>query len=85
MKQEEMRAEIQEIFRDVLGQSSLILHDKLTASDVRDWDSINHVVIVDAIERRFKIRFGLSEMDQLANVGDLFAAVEMKLKKAGVI
>jgi acyl carrier protein len=83
MKPEEMRAEIQEIFRDVLGQPALALHDKLTASDVRDWDSINHVVIVDAIERHFKIRFGLSEMDQLANVGDLFAAVEMKLEKQG--
>lgn len=79
MNQQQIRSEIQEIFRDILGQPALVLHEQLTAAEVRGWDSFMHVSLIDAVERHFGIRFGLSEMDGLANVGELFAAVERKL------
>jgi acyl carrier protein len=66
------------IFREVFDNPSLILRDDLTAADVENWDSLNHIDLIVAVERKFKIKFTTREVTSLKNVGEL---ADLSLKK----
>lgn len=68
-----------EIFRDVLNNPKIVLEDSLTAEDVEGWDSLNHIDLMYAIEKAFKIRFSLAEVGKLQNVGELADLIAKKL------
>jgi acyl carrier protein len=71
--------EIQEIFRDIFDDPSLVITRDSKASTVEDWDSLAHVNLVTAIEKRYKIRFALGELQELKNVGDMIDLIQEKL------
>ena len=81
MKRQEIGLQVQEILRDLLDKKELLIRDDMTAAEVKGWDSFTHVTIMDAIEKQFKIKFSLGELDQLTNVGDILSTVEKKLNK----
>jgi acyl carrier protein len=68
-----------DIFRDVFDMPSLELHDNMTAADVDNWDSLNHINLIVSVERRFKIRFTTREVTALKNVGNLADLTQRKL------
>ena len=70
---------VQSIFRDVLDQPDLVLTRESNANTVEDWDSLSHVNLVTAIERHFKIKFALGELQELKNVGDMIDLIQAKL------
>ena len=71
--------ELQSIFRDVLDQPDLILTRESNASNVDDWDSLAHINLVTSIEKHYKIRFALGELQELKNVGDMIDLIQVKL------
>jgi acyl carrier protein len=66
------------IFRDALDNESLTLTEASTAKDVEGWDSITHVLIVVAVEKKFQVKFTAGEIQQLQNVGELAALIRSK-------
>jgi acyl carrier protein len=70
---------LNEIFRDVFDDESIVLSPSTTAADIPDWDSVNHVNISVATEVAFGIRFNSSELEDLHNVGDLVKTIERKM------
>jgi acyl carrier protein len=73
--------EVQEIFRDVLDQPSLIISRESNASNVDDWDSLSHINLISAISKKYNVTFRLGELDELKNVGDLLDLLDAKLSK----
>ncbi len=71
--------QLQPIFQDILDQPDLVITRQSDAANVEDWDSLAHVNIVTAIERRFKVRFALGELQELKNVGDMVDLIKAKL------
>jgi acyl carrier protein len=71
--------EIQEIFRNVFDDPNLIITRESNASTVEDWDSLAHVNLVTAIEKKYKIRFALGELQELKNVGDIIDLIGKKV------
>ena len=67
-----------EVFRCVFEDNSIDLKPEMTANDVEGWDSLSHVVLILAIENRFKIKFNNKELLTLKNVGDLLHSIESK-------
>ncbi len=67
------------IFRDKLDNEKIILTPETTAKDVKGWDSLTHIQLVVAIEKKFKIRFASSEIANFKNIGDLVSTVVKKL------
>lgn len=63
------------IFRKVLEDDTIELKPEMTADDVQDWDSMNHIFLVVEIEKRFGVKFQAAEMEELKNVGELAALV----------
>jgi acyl carrier protein len=81
---DEYREQVQDIFREVFGDSALVLNDAMTAEDVDGWDSLAHINLIIAIEKRLGIRFATAEISRLredgANVGSLMGLVARKKK-----
>jgi acyl carrier protein len=70
---------LNDIFIDVFDDKTIKLNENTSADDIEDWDSLSHMQLVVAVEKHFKIRFTLSEMQSWKNVGDLARNVEKKL------
>ena len=80
---DQVLAEVTEIFRDVLNQEALQLQRETTANDVPDWDSLNHIELVVAVEKHFKIKFNFAELQKFRNVGDMCNNILGKLAPSG--
>ena len=68
-----------EIMQELVDDDSLQLANDTTSDDVEDWDSVNHVKLILAIESEFNIRFQTNEINGSANVGELIGLIEGKL------
>ena len=79
MTQEEVLTHVTEIFKTVLKKEQLTLTPASTAADVDGWDSLTHVMLIDAVETHYHIKFKLNEVIRFNNVGDLCACVIKKL------
>ena len=66
------------IMRDVFDDDELVATPELTASDVKDWDSVSHVTLVAAIEEGFGVRFKTAELEKIKNVGQMAEMIEKK-------
>lgn len=80
----DVRERLQDVFRDVFDDDSIEISASTTAKDVEGWDSLNHVNLVVAVEKKFKISFTTKEVNKLANVGEFIDLIERKLSGAGV-
>ena len=69
-------AEIQSIMRDVFDEEELEISPETTAHDVEEWDSINYVRLIVAIEGQFGIRLPIEKVNDLRNVGELVVLVD---------
>jgi acyl carrier protein len=82
MPNESIYSQLNEIFRDVFDDDSIVLTPETTASDIAGWDSVAHVDLIVSIETRMKIKFKTSELGNLHNVGQLVGMIEYKLENA---
>jgi acyl carrier protein len=80
----DVRAELQEIFRQVFDDPTIVLKDEMTAADVEGWDSVTHIDLLIAIERAMGIKFATAEMSRLKepdqNIGSFIRLIESKLQ-----
>ena len=70
--------QLNEIFNDTLDQDNIDLKENTSAADVKDWDSLSHIQLIVAIERRFKLRFKTAEISNFKNVGEMIDAILLK-------
>lgn len=75
--------EVTQIFRRVLDDESIQLRYETTANDVKDWDSLNHIELVVAIERHFKIKFNFAELQKFKNVGEMCDSIVARIGQSG--
>ena len=78
MTREEALTQIIEVFKDVLDDDAISLNEETTASDVEEWDSLNHIQLVVAVEKKFKVRFTSKEIQSWANVGEMITCILSK-------
>jgi acyl carrier protein len=79
---ERIQAELTEIFRNLFDDPSLVLRDSMTAADVEGWDSLNHINLIVEVERAFLVKFKLSEIQGLNDVGGLIRLIAQKVHQA---
>ena len=70
---------LQEIFRDIFDDESLVIKNETTAEDIEEWDSLAQINIIVACEAEFELKYDLSEVSRLSNVGDMVNLTERKL------
>ena len=64
-------ARLNEVFRDVFDDVSITVGPRTTADDIEDWDSLEHITLISAVERTFKMKFKMSEISSMKNVGEM--------------
>ena len=79
-KKEDVLTAIQPIFVRILDDENVVIGLTTTANDVENWDSLNHLQLIVAIEKQFRIRFNASEIQGFKTVGDICDSVLLKLK-----
>lgn len=79
METQEIRDHLARVFRDVFDDESIYITDDMTAKDVEEWDSLNHINLIVAVERDFRIHFTTREVSEVANVGEFIALISSKL------
>lgn len=74
--------EVTAVVRDVFGDDDITLSETSSASEVDGWDSLMHLNVVIALEKRFKIRFSTAEISDLKeegkNIGNLLELIAAK-------
>ena len=73
---EEIYQRLNEVFRDVFDDDSIEVNENTTAADIEDWDSLNHITLIDAVESEFGVRFTMGEVSGMKNVGEMVRIIE---------
>ena len=79
---EDIRRQVEEVFREVFADPDLRLTEEMTAEDVEGWDSLRHIDVIIALEKRLKVKFATAEISRLkedgSNVGSLLELLARK-------
>jgi|TARA_B100000315_G_scaffold8378_1_gene8327 acyl carrier protein len=81
MNKEYILEKVQDIFRDIFDDETLIIKQDTSPNNIGDWDSLAQINLIVAIEKDFGIKFNLEEIQKLRNVGDTLALIFQKINK----
>ena len=74
----EVLNQINEIFIDTLDNEKLVIDETTQATDIDEWDSLTHIQLVVAIEKKFNIRFTTLEIQEWKSVGEIIDCILSK-------
>ena len=80
MTREEVYVQLNEVFRDVFDDEEITVNDATTAEDIEDWDSLEHINLVVAVEKKFGIKFNMGEVNSMKNVGEMVTLIISRIK-----
>ena len=69
MTKEKIYEGLNEVFQEVFDDETIVVKPETTADDIEDWDSLEHINLVVAIENYFNIKFNMNEVTTMKNVG----------------
>ena len=75
MDTREIYTRLDRVFQDVFDDDSIHVSANTTANDIEDWDSLEQINLLTAIEKKFNIKFKLADVRGLKDVGDLLDLV----------
>ncbi len=79
MSREEVFEKLNEVFRDVFDDESITVTDATTANDIDDWDSLEHINLLAAIEQEFGMKFNMGQVVSMKNVGEMADIIISKI------
>ena len=79
MNEDKIIEKLQKIFNDIFTEQKVIVNKNLSANEVDEWDSLNHINLIVAIENEFKFKFTLAEIQSLKTVGDTIKLILRKI------
>ena len=71
MDNSEILIGINKIFAQVFKDPDIKITGYTTSDDIKNWDSLNNMILVVTIEDFYNIRFDLNEVQKFKNVDDL--------------
>lgn len=71
MTREEVFAALNEVFQDVFDDESIVVTDATTSEDIEEWDSLEHINLIAAVEQEFGVKFNMGQVVTMKNVGEM--------------
>lgn len=62
---------LNEVFIEVFDDDSIYIDENTTSDDIEDWDSLEHISLINAVEREFGLKFKMNEVSTMKNVGEM--------------
>ncbi len=81
MSRNEIFEKLNTIFRNNFDDDDITLNENTSSVDIEDWDSLEQINLVVAIQDEFKVKFNIDEVNAMENVGEM---VDFILQKTGV-
>ena len=81
MRREEVFERLNAVFRDVFDDEDITVNDQTTANDIEDWDSLEHINLMAAVESEFGIKFSMGQVVTMKNVGEMADIILQKVQK----
>ena len=75
MSKEAIYEKLNEVFQDVFDDDSIIVNADTTADDIEDWDSLEHINLVSAVEKEFGVKFTMAQVVGMKNVGEMVEVI----------
>lgn len=79
MTREEVYETLNEVFRDVFDDESISVTDETTSDDIADWDSLEHINLIAAVELEFGVKFNMGQVVTMKNVGEMVTIIMSQL------
>ena len=67
---------LNQVFRDVFDDESITVNENTTSADIEDWDSLEHISLIGAVEDEFGFRFKMKEVSSMKNVGEMMNIIK---------
>ncbi|MBR0033107.1 MAG: acyl carrier protein [Treponema sp.] len=80
MTREEIFSKLNEVFRDVFDDEDITVGEETSSKDIEDWDSLNHINLVVAVEKEFGVKFSMGETQKMKNVGEMVSIIIERTK-----
>ena len=71
MSREEVFERLNNVFRDVFDDDTIKVNETTTSDDIEDWDSLEHINLVSAVEQEFQVKFTMGQVVGMKNVGEM--------------
>ncbi|MBQ3671075.1 MAG: acyl carrier protein [Treponema sp.] len=71
MTRNEIFEKLNDVFRDVFDDEDITVGEDTSSADIEDWDSLNHINLVVAVEKEFGVKFSMGETQKMKNVGEM--------------
>lgn len=71
MTREALYERLNTVFQDVFDDEEITVSDATTSADIEDWDSLEHINLVSAVEKEFGIKFTMGQVVTMKNVGEM--------------
>ena len=84
MTRNEVYERVNDIFRKIFDDGEITVNDATAAGDIEDWDSLEQINILVAMEKAFSIKFSVDDVSGLENVGQTVDLILKKLAKSDV-
>lgn len=79
MNKDKILSELSKVFNLIFSNKSIIVTNSLSASDIDEWDSLTHMLLIVEVENKFSIKFKLKDLNKMRNVGDMIDIIYEKL------
>ena len=76
MTRAEILTRLIDLGRNVFDEEDFSFAEATDFKDVKAWDSLNHMRMVVAMERAFKVRFSIGDLQRVTRVSDLIDIIE---------
>lgn len=80
METREIFMRLNKVFCDVFDDDSIRVRPETTADDIEDWDSLEHITLISAVEKEFKIKFKMGEISSMKNVGEMASIIKSRAR-----
>ena len=67
------------VIKNFFQKENIAITLTTTANDIEEWDSLNHMNLIRAIEEEFKIEFDFFEIMDFENIGELVKSIHQKM------
>ena len=78
MTREEVFERLNKVFRDVFDDDDITVTETTTSADIDDWDSLEHINLVAAVEQEFGMKFTMGQVVTMKNVGEMVDIILQK-------
>ncbi len=78
MSEEQIYERLNKVFQDVFDDATIEVDDLTTADDIDDWDSLEHINLIAAVEKEFGIKFKMGEVSTMKDVGEMVEIISSR-------